>query len=495
MFHSKNARYLVWLAAALVIAAGLNRYLYDPTFWLDEAFVSASLRSPTFESIFAPHAYGQFFPRFYFSLLAVFRDTFGYHEWVLRLIPFTCFVIATLIWARILSRAARSNLAANFLAAALLLGTYYWMDQAIQLKQYTFDVMFALLPFLLKDNALAKLFTGEKKPPFYIYLLAVPCALSYTYPIALGGRMLGWLILNLPQRSSIRYKRVAVFGIILVASLATIWLIDVRFNFTDIGGTRRFWSACILIECSVGDPWCWGNILARFLWGWHGRYSYIVPAIIAPFQLIGIYSIARRLITRRSKNQIGTHYSLALGSLVVLAGAIAASLIASYPICAGRLTLFVQIHTQIVAIAGLRFALVWFRKNRTAKILIVVCITVILFGTVRAYVAFVQKEPHQNMRPFYSKIDPTISNTIWVHSCSATQVKSLSTPLPVENILFSPNEKPEPGQRVWVIWTHLQNEECRGSLDTMLSQMKDLQMVEQGEERTLAIGEYCCVPK
>jgi hypothetical protein len=48
--------------------------------------------------------------------------------------------------------AAAADCPVALLGAALLLGSSFWLDQSAQLKQYTLDVLVALLPFTLGDN-------------------------------------------------------------------------------------------------------------------------------------------------------------------------------------------------------------------------------------------------------------------------------------------------------------------------------------------------------
>jgi len=124
----------IWISAFAVIAACAIRYLHDPSFWLDEAFVAVSLQKPSLQVIFAPLEYGQYFPRLYLACIAAVRELFGYHTWALRLLPFLSFIIATLFWARLLARRSGFFVAAGIFARALLLGARFWLDQAIQLN-------------------------------------------------------------------------------------------------------------------------------------------------------------------------------------------------------------------------------------------------------------------------------------------------------------------------------------------------------------------------
>jgi len=94
----------------------------------------------------------------------------------------------------------------------------------IQLKQYTFDVMLALVPFLIEDGFFERsLIRGERS--LWLVCLAAPCAVSYTYPIALGARIIGWYV-DHGRRAGWRLKPSAVAAVIGASFIAllSIWL-------------------------------------------------------------------------------------------------------------------------------------------------------------------------------------------------------------------------------------------------------------------------------
>src|SRR5713226_3623942 len=137
----------VFISAGALVAHCVIRYLRFSSFWLDEAFVAVSLRNPTWNTIFARLAYAQYFPRLYLASIAGLRELAGYKVWVLRLLPSASFVVATFFWARLLFSRSKSRAVLGLLGAAMLLGASFWLDQGVQLKQYTLDVMVALVPF------------------------------------------------------------------------------------------------------------------------------------------------------------------------------------------------------------------------------------------------------------------------------------------------------------------------------------------------------------
>ncbi len=172
-------RLVIWLSAAFVIVVCVVRYVQAPSFWLDEALVALSLRDASPVELFGKLERGLYFPRIYLICIAGIREIFGYHIWSLRLLPAVSFISGTILWARLLSRRSASSLKLNLLAGALLIGSTFWLEQAIQVRHYSFEVMLALVPFLLGDDSFDEsLAEGKRKAR--MVMLAIPCFLSYT---------------------------------------------------------------------------------------------------------------------------------------------------------------------------------------------------------------------------------------------------------------------------------------------------------------------------
>ncbi|MBI3654777.1 MAG: hypothetical protein HY231_27405 [Acidobacteria bacterium] len=483
---------MLWLAAALLITACLMRYWQAPSFWLDEAFVAASLRYPTIHTIFAPLENKQFFPRLYLLAIAGLRELFGYRIWVLRVLPFLCFIAASLMWARLLIKKAGNDLVIGLLGAALMLGAFAWMDEGIQLKQYTFDVMFALIPFCLSDDFFKEVLVGGKHKSRAIYL-AIPCALSYTYPIALMARLLGWYW-QPGKRQGWRLHKPTVFalGAAITLGFVSIWFTDYQYNMNDQSVYLSYWSHCILRSRFQEGGLSGLRLLADFFWGWHqGRLMPLVIAVIAPLQLLGIYQVLSRGRATNASAEDSAWGSRSRGSLILLTSVILAGWVVNYPICAGRLTLFVQIHLQILTLEGAVFILRLSHAGSIAKLLLYLCVGIITLFSAHRYISFVRDESPENLRPLVSLIKPDLSETLWVHSCSVIQVQTWPDPLPVQNVWFSKKkEVPEPGQKVWLIWTHLGDDYCRESLEKLRSRALSWQVIDEGRGRGLALAQF-----
>jgi hypothetical protein len=475
----------ILIAGGAVLTAGAVRYAHQPSFWLDEAFVAVSLRHPSARTLFAPLEYGQYFPRIYLSCIALLRQVAGYHIWVLRLLPFLCFVVATIFWARLLARRTGGILVVGLVSSALLLGAAFWLDQAIQLKQYTSDVMLCLVPFLLPDSFFDESL-AEGKRKMALVCLAAPFLLSYAYPLSLGARVLGWYV----YRARSGRWRVSLIGLSALAvpsilGLVGIWATDHRFNL-ERAAYVEYWESCILgMQQSAGGVL---RVLAKLLWGWHGRMP-LVTACIVPLQVLGLFRVLARRQPATTKDD-GSWGSRSLGSLFVLTGVILASALFYFPICAGRVTLFVQIHVQLLAVEGALWILSrGSRRAGSVVVLLVAC--VVMFHAGRSYWQFVRAEPAENLRPLLPLIAAETSNVVWVHPCSVAQVRSLPEPLPVEQVIFgSETQTPRPGQRTWILWSHMGADACVRQIDRVRSQAKSWKIVYTGPDSGLALAEF-----
>jgi hypothetical protein len=464
-----------------------------PSFWLDEACVAVSLRNPAIERIFSRLEYGLYFPRFYLATLAAFRHFAGYHIWSLRLLPLAFFAVATLLWARILFRLTKDRLVLVLLAGALMLGSIFWLDQSIQLKQYTMDVMFALLPFVVTDEVLDGLQEGRNK--WMIVLLCLPCIFSYTYPLALGARVLGWYLLRATRGSwRVNPGSLILFAGSVCVAMGTLWVTDLRFNAADLPAYAVYWSDCLLNTSFQRGLEPGIRLLARFLWGWHGRQP-IVTALVIPLQAFGLWSIYNRFRRSRQRSKPDNYDARLVGSLVLLGSLLVASAVGIYPICAGRVTLFAQVHIQLVTVEGAAFVLQRWAGSRIAATFIVLTVTVFVAYSVRDYTRFMLAEPAENIRAMTRYIDPQRADRLWVQSCSIPQVRSLPDRIPVSELLFGDQKDQTklamtPGEPVWILWSHMGNLNCVDDLAKMKSRARSWQVVAEGQSRGLALAEF-----
>lgn len=485
----KAATLILGACSIAVVLVGVVRYIYFASFWLDEAFVAMSLRNPSIDSIFGKLRHGQQFPRFYLSAIATLREIFGYEVGAIRFLPLVSFITGTILWVILLAKRAGGNVALGLLAGGLLIGSGFWLDQATQLKPYTLDVTLALVPFLLGDSFFDQTL-AEGKHKRALVLLAIPCLLSYVYPLPLGARVLGWY-LNYGRRNRWRISVASVLtlGVTVTIALTVIVFTDHRFNFLDRPGMLAYWKGCILrfqLQEAAGDSL---RLIGDFLWGWHTRIPRVTTGIV-PLQILGLYWTIKKWL-RSDSSDDNSWGSRSLGSIVLLIGAIAMSAIVSYPICAGRLTLFAQVHLQLLTLQGALFLLELQGRYKLTRILLYSFIAILLYHNGRDYKARAFTEPKENLMPLVAMIKPEIADSVWVHSCSRAQVQSLPGGLPATEVITGTRGKlPERGKKVWIVWTFLGSEACQTELEELQKQSLSWQVISEGTGRGLVLAQF-----
>ncbi len=487
----KLAQFFVYLASIFVILACVIKFVQLPTFWLDEAWVANAIYQPSLEKIFSRLPNGVVFPRFYLSFIAILCKIFGYKIWVLRFFPTIFFILGTVLWAKLLVKRINNSVMAGFLAGSLLIGSFYWLEQSIQLKQYSLDVFVGLIPFLVDDNFYEKLFL-TKKNRLMILFISLPCLFSYTYLMPLIARILGWYLQRLRQNSwHLSWENVVLFFISIFISITAIYLTDYQFSHLDRQAFSLYWKDCILFSGVEIDFNKTLKLILNFFYGWYvGRLLPLVLIAIIPLQILGLWQVVKNWKTLNNATQ-NSWGSRSLGGLILIVIVILANIVENYPICPGRLLLFLQPHFQILILEGFFLLFSWLQESRM-RIIIYLFIAILGFYSLYRYVSFVKQEPWENLNPILSLIKPEISDTLWADPCSVSQITSLPTSLPIKNLIIYKTHKKEPpkGGKVWILWTGLGRDDCRNRLNEIKSKSISWQIIYIGSGAGLALAEF-----
>ena len=255
------------VTTALMISMGGARYLVDGSFWLDEAAIAYNMISmPTLE-LFGRLDTGHQFPRLYLATINQLRLALGYETAVVRALPFAFFVVGVLLWHVLLWRRFRARPALVLLGALLCMLPGTWFTYAAMFKQYTLDVLLALLPFFLTDEMLDRRWRrGEQTARSWLWLL--PCLFSLTYGIAWLGRLSGYWLGSARARGVVpplRATAILVLG--FMGFMAAAWWIDLRHALSE-KTTFDFWVArgCV----PSGDCLADARIMAAWFLDWTG---------------------------------------------------------------------------------------------------------------------------------------------------------------------------------------------------------------------------------
>ena len=233
-----------WLfCVAVVVGLGFQRFLEDGSLWIDEAFIAITVQSVDALDLFGPVGMGHSFPRIYLLAIHGLTQMLGYETWVLRLLPFVFFALATGLWFRLLFNRIYAFPVLMVLAFFLNLLPVSWFEYSSAFKQYSFDVFVALLPFFVSEATLRKCFQ-EGQSRWVAFALAIPCALSYTYGIILIARIAGWYAYSLRDRKPALNPGAVIIALIgfLLAS-TSLYLTDIQFMSNSV---YDFWQGSTL---------------------------------------------------------------------------------------------------------------------------------------------------------------------------------------------------------------------------------------------------------
>lgn len=141
-------------------------YLFNRSFWLDEAYLAVNLVDRNLLELAGPLAFNQVAPYGFLVSTKLLAALLGAGEWVLRLIPFISGVIALILVLRLVTR---SLAFAGSISALLLVSLSPMAIQyAAEFKQYSSDLAVAALLLLLGFRLVSGRAEG---PPFFVLAL------------------------------------------------------------------------------------------------------------------------------------------------------------------------------------------------------------------------------------------------------------------------------------------------------------------------------------
>jgi hypothetical protein len=443
----------------LIVCIGGRRFLQDGSFWVDEAPIVLSLLNLSLVELFGTIGSDHSFPRLYLVAISAMGSLFGFETAVLRALPFLFFVAGTTLWIRLLYLRLRTLPLFLLAAVVLNLVSMTWPMYSALMKQYTFDVFLALVPFILSDRFFERwLRRGDQL--WKGALLTGLCAFSYTYPVALLGRICGWYASEFGRtRRSISPRGAVSFITVLAISLASLWWTDLRHTLSN-EQVFNFWS-----RCAVGNDWekTWG-LVNNFAFGWYGHGARSGPPGLPwlPLLLLKLTFVAGLIHTVRTvrwpvdKDAPTDWGSRSIGCLATLGGLFAASALIQYPLCSGRLTLFVLCFQQIILFEGFcwlnrifdRFAVGRYLSIALGVAMIGVVVPVALTRTTD----FLESGPPQNIRPLLEHMHARSDLPVYVMPCIQPQVMTLPEGLAPSSAVYVKKGTPTPWeQAVWIL--------------------------------------------
>ena len=150
--------FLWWLFILTGILLRVRQYLVDRSLWADEASLGYNLVNRNFAELTQLLDYHQAAPIGFLFIEKSLLVLFGNTEYVLRFFPLVSGLLATYLIYRI----AREHLGAAGLFAVLVFSISFWLVYyATELKQYSSDMLVALLLVYLDGNCLKETVRGK----------------------------------------------------------------------------------------------------------------------------------------------------------------------------------------------------------------------------------------------------------------------------------------------------------------------------------------------
>jgi len=446
-----------------MLSMGGSRWLGDASFWLDEASVAYNVLSMDAHGLFGPLDTGHQFPRVYLAVINQLRLVFGYETMVLRALPFACFVAGVALWHRLLWRRFAAAPALVLLGCVLCLVPGDWFAYGAMFKQYSLDVLVALLPFTLTDAELERRWRSGHTPARLLWWM-LPCLVSLSYGIALLGRATGyWLGTARTRGPRLPLASTAILVAGFAAAMGASYAIDLRHAFQNEAAYGFWqWQGCIPSGDPVADAglvgrWCVDWLIGRNAFGGDQPVPMAVVAVLGACALTG----AVRLLLAAWQGSASMDHASAvdpndphaseaadraawgtrsLSALATIGGLFAAALLFGLPLCANRLTLFAFFSLVLVALEGVSTWIDLARRHRPdarwlelAPLALALLVAPSASSTVGT---LLRVDAPENLRPILPLIEAAPERPIVVGRCSGMQGLTLPEWLGRDDVFY-----------------------------------------------------------
>jgi len=245
-----------WGFVALGVLLRVVTFALNFPLWGDEAFVAVNFISRGYRDLLQPLDYAQICPLFFLWLELTATKLFGFSEWSLRLIPTLCSLASVCLFAHVAGRVTRGT--ARLLAVAIFSVAYYPIRHGAEVKQYSSDLLAALILLAL---AIEWLRTPERSRWLWALGAAVPLALGLSHPAVFvaGGISLALTAKAWRARPKGALLPLAMYNLAMVGSFLALFAVFTHRQQHDYLATLRsnYWAAAFP---PLGEPVklvCW----------------------------------------------------------------------------------------------------------------------------------------------------------------------------------------------------------------------------------------------
>lgn len=140
--------WILYLAIIVGVVLALFQFFFDKFVWLDEAMLSLNIRDRNFTELLQPLDYVQVAPIGFLYIQKLLTTIFGFNEFVLRVTPLLSWFVSLYFMYKLTFTLFKDKTLA-LLATAIFSTTLILIIYSNEIKQYSSDVMFAIVIFYL----------------------------------------------------------------------------------------------------------------------------------------------------------------------------------------------------------------------------------------------------------------------------------------------------------------------------------------------------------
>ena len=230
---------LIWLFICIGLFLRFTQYLLNHSLWIDESFVALNILDRSYLELFQPLEYNQGAPIGFLLAVKFATQLFGSSEYSLRLFPFLSGILSIFLFYKI------ARWFGTLTTTAVAIGLFALCDRLIyysaELKQYSSDVVVALLFFFLAIQQLGKKITYVQLITFAV-VGAIAIWFSHPSVFILAGIGLTLLISAWVQREwSKIYKYIAVY-LVWLTSFIAFYIVSIR-ELSNNAALQKSWDS------------------------------------------------------------------------------------------------------------------------------------------------------------------------------------------------------------------------------------------------------------
>jgi hypothetical protein len=327
---------ITWTFVAIGIALRLRQYLFDRSLWNDETELVMNILRLSPAELLKPLHRGQIAPVGFLWLEKLSVHYVGTSEMALRLVPLLCSVGSLFLFLAVARRFLEPA------AVPFALGLFAISDPlvyyAAEVKQYSSDIVVALLLYLILESLL----DGKVRPAKAVLAavaggLAIWCSLPAVFVLAGIGLTAAWVAARKRSRSSLLLLFIP--GFVWAGDFLLYYVISLRSSAIIYHGLKEYWQDAF----APLPPTSLSGVL------WYERAFFNVFSDPAGLALVGIAGVSALLGANEFRKRDQGRF---LAVLLPIAATLLASAFHRYPFH-GRLLLFLVPSLLLLIAAGL----------------------------------------------------------------------------------------------------------------------------------------------